>query len=128
MDGPLPAKHLAPPVLAEGNGAQAPKEEDGRLEGAVARGREVEFFLDGCSVRAFQGETVAAALLAINKRVLRTTMRTGEPRGLYCGIGVCFDCIMTIDGQPNVRTCQTEVRMGMRVDSQSGNGTWRVEA
>ena len=99
-----------------------------RIEGGVGRGREVEFLLDGDPVRAFEGETVAAALLAIGERVLRSTGRTGEPRGLYCGIGICFDCVMTIDGQPNIRTFQTPVRAGMRVDVQSANGTWRVDA
>jgi hypothetical protein len=103
------------------------EEENHRMEGALVRGREIEFFLDGRPVPAFEGETVGAALLGMGIRRLRTTSRCGEPRGLYCGIGVCFDCVMTIDGRPNVRTCQTVVRAGMRVDSQSGNGIWRVE-
>ena len=109
------------------DGAQNSEEDDRRLEGVAARGREIEFVLDGCVVRAFEGETVGAALLATGKRMLRTTSRRGEPHGLYCGIGVCFDCVMTIDGRPNVRTCQTVVRDGMRVDSQTANGMWRVE-
>ncbi|MBX9584548.1 MAG: (2Fe-2S)-binding protein [Gemmataceae bacterium] len=93
---------------------------------AVARGPEVEIVVDGRPVRVFEGETVAAALLAEGRRALRTTDLRGEPRGLYCGIGVCFDCVMTIDGQPGVRTCQTPVRDGMRVETQAGVGTWRV--
>lgn len=112
---------------AEANRAPALKEENRRLESGLTRGREVEFLLDGCPVQAFEGETVAAALLAMRKRVLRTTPRTGEPRGLYCGIGVCFDCVMTVDGQPNVRTCQMPVRAGMRVEFQLGDGAWRIE-
>ncbi|OJW06438.1 MAG: hypothetical protein BGO49_23205 [Planctomycetales bacterium 71-10] len=93
----------------------------------MARGPEIEIVVDGLSVRAFEGESVAAALLANGRRTLRTTARRGEPRGMYCGIGTCFDCVMTIDGRPNVRACQTPVRAGMRVDSQRGDGTWRLE-
>lgn len=103
-------------------------EDDGRIAGTVTRGPEVEIIVDGHSVRAFEGESVASALLAAARRALRTTMRRGEPRGLDCGIGVCFDCVMTVDGQPGVRTCQTMVPDGMRVDSQAGLGDWRVEA
>lgn len=94
---------------------------------AVARGREVEVLVDGQPVRAFEGETVAAALLAAGRRGFRTTSRRGEPRGFYCGIGVCFDCVMTVDGRAGVRACQTPVRDGMRVKTQHGAGTWRVE-
>lgn len=98
-----------------------------RFDGAVARGREVEILVDGRPFRAFEGETVAAALLAAGRRALRTTSRRGEPRGVYCGIGVCFDCVMTIDGRPNVRTCQTPVRAGLRVEAQRGEGTWTLD-
>ena len=118
---------IANKQLPSSDGAQNSEEDDRWLEGVAARGMEIEFFLDGCGIRAFEGETVGAALLATGKRMLRTTSRRGEPRGLYCGIGVCFDCVMTIDGLPNVRTCQTVVRDGMRVDSQTANGMWRVE-
>ena len=103
-------------------------ENNPRVDAAVARGPEVEVFVDGLPVRAFAGESVAAALLAAGRRRLRTTARRGEPRGMYCGIGVCFDCTMTIDGRPNVRTCQARVRAGMRVESQQGDGKWRLES
>lgn len=103
------------------------KDPDGRVVGAVQRGGIVEILVDGQALRAHEGETVAAALLAIGQRVLRTTARRSEPRGIYCGIGNCFDCVMTIDGQLSVRTCQTFVRRGMCVDSQQGEGVWRIE-
>ncbi len=98
-----------------------------RLTGAVARGREVEFSFDGHTCVAFEGETVAAALLAIGQRTLGLTERRGKPRGMYCGIGLCFDCVMRIDGHPNVRACQTPVRAGMRVESQVREGTGKDE-
>ena len=90
---------------------------DLRVDGAIARGPEIEILVDGEPVRAFTGETVAAALLAAGRKALRRTARRAEPRGVYCGMGICFDCVMTIDGRPNVRTCQTPVRQRMRVEA-----------
>lgn len=86
----------------------------------------IDIIVDGSPLRAYTGETVAAALLAADKRVLRKTARRSALRGLYCGIGVCFDCVMTVDGRPNVRTCQVEVRPGMRIETQIGEGRWKV--
>ncbi|MBX9625534.1 MAG: (2Fe-2S)-binding protein [Gemmataceae bacterium] len=97
------------------------------VPGVVTRGPAIEIVVDGNPAKAHEGESVAAALLAAGRRTLRTTDRRGEPRGLYCGIGVCFDCVMTVDGRPGVRTCQTPVRDGMRVETQAGTGAWRVE-
>lgn len=109
------------------NDKQPPSSDDRRVNGIVGRGREIEIIVEGLPVRAFEGESVAAALLANDQRSLRETARRGEWRGVYCGIGVCFDCVMTIDGRPNIRTCQTPVHAGMRVDAQRGEGIWRVE-
>jgi predicted molibdopterin-dependent oxidoreductase YjgC len=100
---------------------------DRRIESGISRDPAIEIVIDGHSVRAFPGESIAAALLAAGKRALRTTARRSEPRGLYCGIGICFDCVMTVDGEPNVRACQTRVRPGMRIETQVGHGIWRVE-
>ncbi len=93
----------------------------------MTRGPEILITVDGDTLRAFEGESVAAALLAAGRRVWRVTSRVGGPRGFYCGIGVCFDCVMTIDGRPNVRTCQTPVRAGLRVETQRGVGTWTLD-
>jgi predicted molibdopterin-dependent oxidoreductase YjgC len=101
---------------------------DLRIDGMLRRGPEVEIVVDGLPVMAFEGESVAAALLASGRRTLRTTARFHEPRGMYCGIGVCFDCVMTVDGRPNVRACQTAVRAGMQIESQQGDGSWRLES
>ncbi len=73
---------------------------------------------------AFAGEPVAAALVAAGVRVFRKTSKRGEPRQLFCGIGRCTDCVMVVDGQPNVRTCVTPVREGMKVEVQDGRGVW----
>ena len=90
-----------------------------RIDGAVLRGQTVEIVVDGNPVVAYEGETIAAALIAAGRRALRITPM-GEARGLYCGMGVCFECVMTVDGRANVRTCQMPVRAGMRVQSQGG--------
>ena len=73
--------------------------------------------LDGEPVQAFAGESVAALLLALGRRTFRHTDKLGEPRGLFCGMGVCYDCLVTIDGQPNVRACLTPVQAGMVIET-----------
>jgi aerobic-type carbon monoxide dehydrogenase small subunit (CoxS/CutS family) len=73
-------------------------------------------------VEAFEGESIAAALLAAGRRRLRETGRRSEPRGLYCGIGLCFECTMLVDGQ-RVRTCVTPVRDGMRIGAPQDGRT-----
>ncbi|NLG86389.1 MAG: (2Fe-2S)-binding protein [Firmicutes bacterium] len=80
--------------------------------------------VDGQVIWAKEGEPIAAALLAYGIRLCRTTKRRGEPRGVFCGIGHCTDCVMTVDGIPNVRTCVTPVRAGMKVTTQRGLGQW----
>jgi predicted molibdopterin-dependent oxidoreductase YjgC len=67
----------------------------------------------GRTLRARDGQSVAAALAAAGVRSWRTTRRGGRPRGLFCGIGVCFDCLLTIDGRPVQRACLVPVRNGM---------------
>lgn len=80
--------------------------------------------LDGKPVIAREGETIAAALVAAGVKTFRKTERFQENRGLYCAIGRCTDCIMTVDKIPNVRTCVTKVREGMVVQSQEGLVKW----
>jgi predicted molibdopterin-dependent oxidoreductase YjgC len=89
-----------------------------------SRGRELRFTFDGQEVLAFEGETIAAALLATGRRAFRQTARREELRGLFCGLGVCFDCLVCIDGRPNVRACQAPVAADLRVESQQGRGVW----
>lgn len=91
---------------------------------SVRRGRPVRISCDGRETTAYEGETVAAALLAAGQRVLRWTSRTHQPRGLFCGMGVCFDCLVTIDGRPDQRACQVLVADGMCVQTQQGVGKW----
>jgi len=89
---------------------------------------EITNYCDGKSIPAKRGEPIAAALLASGIRIFRETPKKGYPRGIFCGIGRCTDCVMTVDGQPNVRTCVTLVRDGMKVETQKGLGRWAEEA
>jgi len=85
---------------------------------AVERGRAVTILVDGQPLEAYAGETVAAALLASGRRVLRRTDKSGAPRGVFCGMGVCYDCLVTVDGVPNVRACVTQIRDGMVIRTE----------
>jgi predicted molibdopterin-dependent oxidoreductase YjgC len=86
-----------------------------RIVEGVTRGAPFIIEVDGAAVEAFPGETVAAALIADGRRILRRTERGAMPRGVYCGIGLCFDCLVAVDDRTRVRACQTPVRPGMRV-------------
>jgi predicted molibdopterin-dependent oxidoreductase YjgC len=84
----------------------------------------VTIVVDGEPVQARKGEVIAAALIATGKSYFRKTIKVHEPRGIYCGIGRCTDCVMTVNGVPNVRTCVTEVEDGMVIETQMGYGAW----
>ena len=86
------------------------------------RGAEVEFLFEGRPVKAYEGESVAAALVASGVTTLAWSYKRSRPRGFFCGIGKCSSCLMTVDGVPNVRTCITPVRSGMNVERQKPMG------
>ena len=90
--------------------------------GALAPAPGVVFTFDGEPVEGRKGEPVAAALIAAGHRVLRTMPRSGDPRGGYCMVGRCTDCLVIVDGVPNVRACVTAVVRGMDVRTQQGLG------
>ena len=81
-----------------------------------------EISFDGRSVRALPGQTIGAVLFASGVRSWRTTRESGRPRGLFCGIGVCFDCLVTVNGDPSRRACLVEARPGDVVTTQEGTG------
>lgn len=84
----------------------------------------VTITVDGRRIQAREGEVIAAALSAAGIRAFRKTPIHHKPRGLFCAIGRCTDCAMTVDGVPNVRTCVTRVREGMEIETQDGLGKW----
>jgi predicted molibdopterin-dependent oxidoreductase YjgC len=82
---------------------------------------QVTFTFDGVPITASAGDSVAAALLAEGIRVCRTTPVSGAPRGPYCMMGVCFECLVRIDGVGNRQGCLVPVQEGMKVESQKGS-------
>lgn len=78
----------------------------------------VRLTIAGQSVTARRGESVATAALAAGLQATRNAPVSGEPRAPYCLMGVCFECLMTIDGQPNRQACLVPVQEGMTVEPQ----------
>ncbi|HTZ79158.1 MAG TPA: (2Fe-2S)-binding protein [Stellaceae bacterium] len=87
---------------------------------ASEAGARVSLSVDGTPIAASAGDSVAAALLAAGITVCRTTPVSGAPRAPYCMMGICFECLVTIDGVGSRQACLTRVRDGMRVETQQG--------
>lgn len=83
--------------------------------------RSVHGTFDGAPIEAPEGASVAAALIGSGRTSWRTTPGD-RPRGLFCGIGVCFDCIVEIDGESGQRACMIPLRDGMEVRPACGAG------
>ncbi|KNE83855.1 MULTISPECIES: (2Fe-2S)-binding protein [Streptomyces] len=80
-----------------------------------------EIIVDGRPLAFIEGQTVAAALVAAGRVAWRTTRIGHRPRGVFCGIGVCFDCLVTIDGAGGQRACLVPARAGMTVTTGEGD-------
>lgn len=85
-----------------------------------AKGKDVHFQFDGKDMVGCEGESIAAALHAAGVMIHRYTAKAHKPRGIFCAIGRCTDCVMIVNGQPNVRTCITPLAEGMTVETQYG--------
>ena len=92
--------------------------------GVQEKGKLVQFTFDGKELEGYEGEPIAAALKAAGVMVHRYTQKEHKPRGIFCAIGRCTDCALTINGVPNVRSCVTPVEDGMKIMIQDGLGTW----
>ena len=88
--------------------------------GVQEKGKIVKFLFDGKEIEGYEGEPIAAALKAADVMVHRFTQKEHMPRGIFCAIGRCTDCVMIVDGVPNVRTCITPLKAGMDVKTQYG--------
>ena len=86
------------------------------IENKIERGESVEIFIDGKPIKAHKRETIATALLNAGYFASRTI--DSKPMGVYCNIGVCYNCVMTVNGFSSVRICKTLVTDGCRVESQ----------
>ncbi len=83
----------------------------------------ISITIDGITTEVRADETLAAAMLQSGRLDLRTTAISGQPRSAYCMMGVCFECLVTVDDQPNQQACMTLVRPGMKVERQAGAGS-----
>jgi predicted molibdopterin-dependent oxidoreductase YjgC len=83
---------------------------------------KVKFTLDGKEMEGVAGEPIAAALYAGGVKILSHSQKQHHPRGIFCAIGNCSSCLMTVDGVPNVRVCVEPLRAGMAVEIQEGKG------
>jgi predicted molibdopterin-dependent oxidoreductase YjgC len=82
--------------------------------------RKVSFFYDDKQMEGYEGEPIAIALEASGVMIHRYTTKHHQPRGIFCAIGRCTDCVMVVNGKPNVRTCITPLEEEMTVETQYG--------
>ena len=87
--------------------------------GETKKGKKITFTFDGKEMTGYEGEPIAAALKAAGVMVHRYTKKEHKPRGIFCAIGRCTDCVMVVNGQRNVRTCITPVEDGMIIETQN---------
>lgn len=93
--------------------------EEHPILGKVEERKKVSFTYDGKVLEGYEGEPIATALKAAGVMVHRHTKK-GSPRGVFCAIGRCTDCVMIVNGKMNVRTCITPLEEGMKVQTQYG--------
>lgn len=85
--------------------------------GELNKQEKVTFQFDGNTYEGYENDTIASALLANGIRTLRKHEETGNPRGIYCNIGHCYECRVTVDGASNIRACLTPIKANMVVES-----------
>ena len=102
-------------------------EKDQRIDSGITRGKEIEVHIDDHAVRAYEGESIGAVLEAIGMRQVRRAPQYKDPRGLYCAMGLCHGCLVTVDGQPNIRACMTLVQSGQKITLQDGFGRFEAD-
>jgi len=97
-----------------------------QILGELPETKWLKITIDGKKIKAREGETIAAALIAAGVKVFRYSVKRNEPRSLFCAIGRCTDCVMTVNNQSNVRTCITLVEEGMEIETQKGLGKRQI--
>jgi predicted molibdopterin-dependent oxidoreductase YjgC len=100
-------------MIAQSPDPASPSAEFG--SGHRTAGDVVRLTIDGREITAHRGQSVGAALVDAGIRSWRTTRRNARPRGLFCGIGICYDCLITVDGAPNQRACLVPAAPGLRL-------------
>lgn len=89
---------------------------------AFNREKELRFYFEGKPLCGYEGETIAAALVANGIKVFRHTEKLGRPRGFFCAVGKCSSCLMVVDGRPNTMVCMEPLREDTKVERQQGRG------
>lgn len=87
-----------------------------------APGLTVEITIDGKAISAHEGEPLAAVFLRLDDVHTRLSYPSGQPRAPFCMMGVCFECVVHVDGSGTLRSCQEPVRAGLKVRRQSSVG------
>ncbi len=87
--------------------------------GTIKRKEKVKLLVNGKEVSAYRGETLLAALIAAGYKKLKRSPLYNEARGPLCGMGTCFECIVTVNGIPNTRSCMTEVENNMEIKTDA---------
>lgn len=82
--------------------------------------KPVTITFNGTEYIGLENESIAATLLANNVRILRYSEKANKPRGIFCGIGHCYECRVTVNGERSVRACITPVKDKMQIESQKG--------
>lgn len=90
---------------------------DSSLLPNVQRGKPIQILANNRPIDTFEGETVAVALLAAGISPFRLSPKNKEPRSLYCGMGICYECLVTINGVHAQRACMTLVEEGMQIET-----------
>jgi aerobic-type carbon monoxide dehydrogenase small subunit (CoxS/CutS family) len=91
---------------------------DLRIKQKIKRGQPFQIDLNGKAVDAYPGETIAAILLSEGWQLFRHSSLSGEPKGPFCGMGLCFGCLVTVNGHPNIRACLTYAKPGDKIEGQ----------
>ena len=112
----------------ESTGSTIMRIEEHPVLGTFEKGSRIQFSFDDQTMEGFEGEPIAIALRSNGVLIHRYTSRRNEPRGMFCAIGRCTDCIMVVDGRPNIRTCVEPLKAGMVVETQRGKGPerWKI--
>ena len=83
----------------------------------VNRGKAIEVFINGKKIIAYEGELVSTVLQAEGISVFNHKHKTGKPSGIYCAMGVCYECLVSVDNVPNIRACQTLIQDHMVIQT-----------
>ncbi|MBS4016075.1 MAG: (2Fe-2S)-binding protein [Candidatus Latescibacteria bacterium] len=87
-----------------------------------SKGKLVKFYFEGKEIEGYEGEPIAAALIANGVKVFRVTEKMKRARGFFCAVGKCSSCLMTVNSIPNVMVCVEPLKQGMKVERQIGRG------